>query len=531
MEEKGNWNRTQITMAAIIIIMVAGFIGLYLWEPDENITFTKRGTIGVIEVYGVIDETDEAYILSSAVEEAIMDDKVKAVVLEIDSPGGSAYLVEQVYLDLLELKSEKPVVASISMALSGGYYIAVSAEYVFSLPSAMVGNVGVIGTGPGWIVPSESTLESGPHKITGFSPELFPFNLTTVLDSFGDAVANGRGEALSIPMSTIMKGSIWMGIDAERNGIVDELGSLQSAIKYAAELAKLDDYEVESLVARVANNTEVIQFSYPSLSELNEKNPPPAIYYLYLPEAIYAQSDSTPQNETEPLNVSTVRGDVLVDTSHRNAISPWILDAFTRLLTEEGLFVGYADNWDSLEEALNDTRALVVACPSVYYSNEEFEAIERWVNQGGTLILLGDASAEFLSVSTLQGPLNSLSDHWGIHFGNGYLYNLEENYGFYRNVIVDDIRSSFLSEGVEELVFFTAGPVYSKSRGYMSTPDNTYDSVTERADSYDAVAIYKVGDSRVVAFGDMTWLMEPYVNTADNYQLLRNLVDSIASTG
>jgi hypothetical protein len=95
---------------------------------------------------------------------------------------------------------------------------------------------------------------------------------------------------------------------------------------------------------------------------------------------------------------------------------------------------------------------------------------------------------------------------------------------------VNDIRDSFLSEDVEELVFFTSGPVYSKSRGYMSTPDNTYNSVTEQADSYDAVAIYKVGDARVVAFGDMTWLMEPYVNTADNYQLLRNLVEAIVST-
>ena len=125
--------------------------------------------------------------------------------------------------------------------------------------------------------------------------------------------------------------------------------------------------------------------------------------------------------------------------------------------------------------------------------------------------------------------MNSLSDHWGIHYGNGYLYDQESNYGFYRNIIVDDIRDSFLSEDIDELVFFTAGPVYSKSRGYMSTPDSTYNSVTERSDEYDMVAIYKVGDARVIAFGDMTWLIEPYVNSADNYQLLRNLVETIAS--
>ena len=530
MAEKNDRNRVQTALALIVVIMVSGLIGLYFWEPETDIGFTKSGTIGIIEVYGVIDDSATSYVLTQAVEEAIRDPTVKAVVLEIDSPGGSAYLIEQVYLDLLKLKTDKPLVASISMALSGGYYIAVSADHVYALPSAMVGNVGVIGTGPGWLVPSETTLETGPHKITGFSPELFPFNLTTVLGSFSHAVETGRGDALKIPMSKVTTGSIWMGVEAQNNGMVDELGSLQNAIDYAAELAGLDDYEVESLVARVADTVETIEFTYPSLDDLNAKNPPPAIYYLYLPENIYTQSE-TPENQTTMfLNTTTIRGDVLVDASHGNAVGPWILDAFTRLLTEEGLYVGYAENWKSLEEALNETRALVIACPTVYYSNDEYETINNWVNRGGTLILLGDASSDFLSVRTLQGPLNSLSDHWGIHYGNGYLYDLDENYGYYRNIIVDHIRSSFLSEGVDELVFYTAGPVYSKSRGYMSTPATTYDSVTERAGSYDVVSIYKVGDARVIAFGDMTWLMEPYVNAADNYQLLRNLVEAIASS-
>ena len=96
---------------------------------------------------------------------------------------------------------------------------------------------------------------------------------------------------------------------------------------------------------------------------------------------------------------------------------------------------------------------------------------------------------------------------------------------------MSNIRDSFLSENVNQLVFYTAGPVYSKSRGYMSAPITTYNSVTEQASSYDLVSIYKVGNSRVIAFGDMTWLMEPYVNAADNHQLLQNLVNSIAATG
>jgi protease-4 len=516
-------------MATIIVIMIAGFIGIYLWEPEEPIKFTKSGIIGIIEIFGVIDDNDYAYVLSQAVQEALIDDKIKAVVIEIDSPGGSAYLIEQIYLDLLELKSEKPIVSSISTALSGGYYIAVSADHIFALPSAMVGNVGVIGTGPSWIIPSETTIETGPHKITGFSPEQFPFNITTVLRSFNQAVESGRGDALKLPMSQVSKGSIWLGIDAKSKGLVDELGSLQTAIKHAADLVELENYEVESIITRVANTSKSIGILYPSIAELNKKNPPPAVYYLYLPEDIYMQSE-TPQNETYPITNKTFTGDVLVDRSHGNAIGPWILDAFMRLLTEEGLFVGYTENWDDLEASLNETKALVIACPSEYYSQDEFEAIDSWVTRGGTLILLGDASAEFLDSTTLQAPLNSLSDHWGIHYGNGYLYNIETNHGFYRNIIIDDIRNSFISEKVNELVFYTSGPVYSKSRGYASTSDDTYNSVTERVDSYDVIAIYKVGDAQVVAFGDITWLMEPYINSADNYQLLKNLVEAIASS-
>jgi hypothetical protein len=330
-------------------------------------------------------------------------------------------------------------------------------------------------------------------------------------------------------MSTVTKGSIWMGVAAQENGLADEIGSLQTAIKYAADLAKLEDYEVESLVARVADSYEAIEIKYPSISELNEKNPPPAIYYLYLPEDILAQSE-TPNNETTTsMNITSISGDVLVDMSHRNAISPWILDAFARTVTENGMVVGYADSWSSIEDALNETKALVIACPGSYYSNEEYEAINSWVIHGGTLILLGDASSDFLSISSLQAPLNSLSQHWGIHYGNGYLYNLDENYGFYRNVIVNNIRDSFLTDGVDEVVFYTAGPVYSSSRGYMTTSSDTYDSVTERTGEYDVVAIYKLGDQKVIAFGDMTWLIEPYVNAGDNYKLLENLVEAFAS--
>lgn len=522
-------NRSHLTLGAIVLVMIAAMVAIYFWEPDDGlgIITTSTGTIGVIEVYGVLDDTYYAYLLSEAIQEAIHDDAVKAVVLEIDSPGGAAYLTEQVYLDLLELKATKPIIASCSMALSGGYYIAVSADHIFALPSGLVGNVGVIGTGPGWIVPSEVTLESGPHKITGFSPELYPFNFTQVLSSFADAVEAGREGKLNIPMSEVQKGSVWLGSEAFNNGIIDEIGSTQSAISFAASTAGLTDWDTESLLFRVANQTTTLSVHYPTIEELNAKNPPPALFYLYMPSDIYMQSeDPAPSNETI---VDGHGGDVIVDMSHENAVTPWHLDALAEALVHRGLYLGYSSDWEKLETSLNDTKALVISTPRAYYTYEEYETINQFVENGGMLILLGDASSSFLDSSVLQGPLNSLSNHWGLHYTNGYLYNQEEYYGIYRNLILTDVRDSFLTEGVDELVFYTSGAIESRGGGVVKTSRDTFNSVSERSDFYSVVSVNDNGNSTVVAFGDFTWMIKPYVNAGDNAVMLENLVEAIAS--
>jgi hypothetical protein len=233
----------------------------------------------------------------------------------------------------------------------------------------------------------------------------------------------------------------------------------------------------------------------------------------------------------DTINVTALNGhvgDIIVDLSHDNVISPWILDALAEELVDEGLYMGYSDDWQQIENVLNNTKALVIASPREFYSNEEYIAINEWVNEGGVLIFLGDASATFLDPSVLQAPLNSLSDHWGIHYSNGYLYDVEENYGFYRNLILKDIKDSILSEGVDELVFYTTGAIFSRGKGVVKTSHDAFNSVSERGDTYSVVAM-NTNNCTVIAFGDTTWLMKPYINAADNRILLENLVEAIAS--
>ena len=525
--ERLNRNRAAVALAVFSFIMIAAMAAIFMWEPESPVSPRKRGVIGVIEIQGVIEDTEYAGTLSAAVREAIEDDTVRAVVLEIDSPGGTAYLVEQVYLDLLELGEKKPVVASASMALSGGYYLAVTAEQIYAQPTSMVGNVGVIGVGPGFLVPSESTFESGPQKITGFSPALFPFNITKALDSFASSVKEGRGARLTMSLSELKRGGVYLGGEAVNQGLIDGIGSRQSAIGYAAQEAGLETYTVESLVERVADATVNVSQSYPSIGELNEANPPPALYYLYMPRDVVMENgfEEPEANVTE--EPKTI-GQVVVDRSHGNRVSPYVLDYISAELAKRGSFVGYGGDWDRVEGALGNATCLFIVAPTKAYTYAEYTAVKEFVEGGGMLVLISDASVEFLDTSVMQGAINSLANRWGLHYGKGYLYNMVNFHGFYRNVKVTQFRDTFLTEGLGELVFFTSTYLSATDADAAYASYSTFNSVTEQSRVYATVSVIESGNSTVVAFADATWLMEPWIYAGDNQRLAMNLVEAIA---
>jgi protease-4 len=529
--DKIKGNRATLTLAAFSIIMILGMAFIYFWEPNDGVpgVGVVRGNVGVIYVEGLMEDPEKAKLLLDAVQEAMNDGTVKAVVLEIDSPGGSAYLVEQVYLDLLELKKTKPLVASAATALSGGYYIAVAADHIFTLPTAMVGNVGVIGVGPGFVVPSEFTLETGPRKVTGFSPALFPFNISKSLDSFASAVQLGRGSRLKLSMMELKMGSVWLGTEAVNIGVADEIGSHTAALDYAAQQAGLDSYKVVDLNERVSEGEGGVSSEYPTINQLNEANPPPALYYLYLPNQIYMQNgEEIPEGEPEGnVTVSENVGQVVVDVSHGNRVSPYIMDALAAELAKRGVYLGYGYTWETVEKALDYAVCLIVVAPTQHYSFDQYEAIQKFMQKGNMVVLFSDASTEFLSTSQMQGPMNSLSDHWGLHFGKGYLYNMVDYHGFYRNVKVNQFEPSWLTEGLTQLIFFTCTNLSPTDSDAAYTGWGTYNSVSEQTEVYAPVALLDKGNTTVVAFADITWLMEPWIRSGDNYQLALNLVDEI----
>ena len=394
----------------------------------------------------------------------------------------------------------------------------------------MVGNVGVIATGPGFLVPSETLFESGPHKVTGFSPLFFPFNITKALDSFSSAVEEGRGDRLHVPMNEVRRGSVYIGKEAVNLGLADEIGAHQAAVNYAANVSELDSFNIVYLVEEALNATTSNGSSslYVSVDDLNKANPPPALYYLYMPGDIYMQdSDENGEEETEP-SEDDIIGQVIVDLSHENKVSPWILNLLMSELSRRNIYVGFSSEWENIETALDQATCLIVANPTEYYSHSQYIAIRDFLRDGKMLIIFYDPSSDFNELPGLNGYVNSLANHFDLGFGNGYLYDEENFYGFYRNIIIDDFREENLTEGLDNIVLYTSTQISSSRDGVAYTDYNTYNSVSELAGRYSTIATTVEGNGTIIAFGDITWLIEPYVYTEDNHQMALNLVEMIS---
>jgi len=534
--------RPVAALALACILLVSGLGYLYYTEVGYRYfaeTKVRKDMVGVLTVEGPVLSSLNASGYTNIINQALLNDSVKAVVLRVDSPGGYADYIEQVYLDILELKEKKPVVASVVSALSGGYYISVAADYIYVHPASMVGDVGVIGEGPPTLIPSEIVMETGAYKITGFSKLLFPFNLTHALDSFVSAVEAGRGGRLKLSSTQLRRGMIYFGSEAVAAGLADEIGSLQKAVERVASEAGLVEYDVVDLnqlfkasgPSVSSYNEMTVEWRDLTVETLNRLHPPPAVYHLYLPPRTLAPGvytlDSTA--EAEAVNVSAKkveRGAVLVDLSHGNRVSTWELDMLAAELAMMNRTLAFVETWDEVESAMGNASALIVAAPTKPYSSEEGERIEEFVDDGRMLLMFFDPASEYLEIPALNGPINSLANRFGLHFANGYLYNEEDHYGFYRNIYVRSFADSNLTRGLSSLVLFTAAHIRS-NHGVAWTSSDTYSSTAERSGNY-TVITWAVDNGTVAAFGDLTFLMEPYCYLEDNYRLVLNLVEAIA---
>ena len=189
---------------------------------------------------------------ASIIEKVRNDKSVKVVVLRVNSPGGSVLASEKIKSELDLLKAEKPIIASYgSYAASGGYWISNNCETIFTSPLTLTGSIGVFGMVPEFSKTASDVLKVGVESISSNKHgDMFsltrPFDqaeydymlrsIESIYDRFTGIVSEGRGMAKE-EVDAIGQGRVWTGADALRIGLVDQLGTLEDAIAYAAELA------------------------------------------------------------------------------------------------------------------------------------------------------------------------------------------------------------------------------------------------------------------------------------------------------
>lgn len=196
--------------------------------------------------------------INRALKEARKNDKIKAVVLRVNSPGGSALTSDIIWREIELTKKVKPVIVSMGdVAASGGYYIACNANKIFAEPGTITGSIGVFGMVPnfkkvadkfGVNAEAVKTHENaaGYSVFEEMSPkykQTLTESIEIIYDTFISRVAAGR-KMDKAKVDEIAQGRVWTGTMAKQLGLVDELGSLDDAIAYAAKLVKTDDYKV-----------------------------------------------------------------------------------------------------------------------------------------------------------------------------------------------------------------------------------------------------------------------------------------------
>jgi protease-4 len=206
---------------------------------------------------GVIGARQEiaSHTLVSALRAIGADDSVKAVVLRIDSGGGSAQASELIWSALEELKAKKPVVVSMSdVAASGGYYIAAGANKIFAQEDTLTGSIGVVG---GHIAPAAALAKLGVNTfpmgrgkhatmLSSFKPwndeekKIMQAHMEAVYNVFVSRVAAGR-KMTAERVQPLAQGRVWVGTKAKELGLVDEIGGLDAALAEARKLGKVDD--------------------------------------------------------------------------------------------------------------------------------------------------------------------------------------------------------------------------------------------------------------------------------------------------
>lgn len=237
--------------------------GDYLANLDAAKAKKAKDKIAVVYAEGEIvggegSGNDIGTGLAEQIQKAVKDKNVKALVLRVNSPGGSVLTADIIYQELMKVKAKMPVVASYgNYAASGGYYISCMADRIFAQPNTLTGSIGVFGTIPnakelltkklGFDFDEVKTNKNTTafvgvsRPMTSYEQAVMQQSIEDIYEGFVSKVAAGRGMTWA-QVDSIGQGRVWSGTNALQIGLVDTLGGLEDAIACAASLAGLETY-------------------------------------------------------------------------------------------------------------------------------------------------------------------------------------------------------------------------------------------------------------------------------------------------
>ncbi len=256
--------RWGIFFKSLMFLYLLSFVAVLFIQGDALNKLKKEPHIGLVKVHGVISETEaaNANAIAVALRSAFENDNTKAIILAINSPGGSPVQSAYIYNEVTRLKTkhpEKKVYAVISdLGASGGYYVAASADFIYANPSSLVGSIGVTAASFGFVGLMDKlgverrNFTSGEHKsfLDPFSPsnpdqtQFWQSVLADTHQNFIGAVEKGRGDRL-VPSEELYSGLVWSGNQAKDLGLIDDFGSAGEVARDVIGIEEFVDYTVK----------------------------------------------------------------------------------------------------------------------------------------------------------------------------------------------------------------------------------------------------------------------------------------------
>ena len=233
------------TVIVIVALLVGAVVAPTAFAVSNEMS-ESADSVAVIEIGSTI-AGPTAEPVEEQLQNARTNDSIKAVVLKVNTPGGALSATESLALEVERTAEEMPVVTSVSqVAASGGYYVSAPTDHIVANPSALIGSVGVnfayVNAGS-----AGTAIQSGPDKSGGYTEEEAIEMADMMVEGFYGTVLDHRGDELELTKEELSYAKVYPSQKALHNGMIDEIGTLDTAIQRAAERADLNRYTVVEL--------------------------------------------------------------------------------------------------------------------------------------------------------------------------------------------------------------------------------------------------------------------------------------------